>query len=230
MPALIGGGARGRPGEISLAHRGVLFLDEWPEFPRPALEALRQPMETGRTVISRVHAHVTYPARFQCVAAMNPCRCGYLGEAGRECGRAPRCGEDYQGRLSGPLLDRMDLTIEVMPIPAAELARAPAGETSVTVAARVQAARDAQRARWGADGPASNAEAGIEALMPLLDADAAALMETAATRLRLSSRGHVRTLRVACSIADLAGSATIRRAHVAEALAFRHRMPGRAAA
>jgi magnesium chelatase family protein len=230
MPALIGGGARARPGEISLAHRGVLFLDEWPEFPRPALEALRQPMETGRTTISRVHAHVTYPARFQCIAAMNPCRCGHLGEAGRECGRAPRCGEDYQGRLSGPLLDRMDLTIEVMPIPAAELTRAPAGETSATVAARVQAARDAQRTRHGPDGPANNAEAELRHLQPLLDAEAETLLEMAATRLRLSSRGHVRTLRVARSIADLAGSAAIRRAHVAEALAFRHRMPGRAAA
>jgi len=230
MPALVGGGARARPGEISLAHRGVLFLDEWPEFPRPALEALRQPMETGRTTISRVHAHVTYPARFQCIAAMNPCRCGHLGAAGRECGRAPRCGEDYQGRLSGPLLDRMDLTIEVMPIPPAELARAPAGETSATVAARIRAARHAQRARFGEDGPRSNAEAAIEHLMPLLEAEAGTLVETAATRLRLSSRGHVRTLRVALSIADLAGSSAIRRAHVAEALAFRHRMPGRAAA
>jgi len=230
MPALVGGGARARPGEISLAHRGVLFLDEWPEFPRPALEALRQPMETGRTTISRVHAHVTYPARFQCIAAMNPCRCGYLGEAGRECGRAPRCGEDYQGRLSGPLLDRMDLTIEVMPIPPAELARAPAGETSAAVAARIHAARGAQRARFGEDGPRSNAEAAIEHLMPLLEPEAGTLLETAATRLRLSSRAHVRTLRVALSIADLAGSTTIRRAHVAEALAFRHRMPGRAAA
>lgn len=229
MPALIGGGHRARPGEISLAHRGVLFLDEWPEFPRPALESLRQPMETGRTTISRAHAHVTYPARFQCIAAMNPCRCGYLGDAGRECGRAPRCGEDYQGRLSGPLLDRMDLTIEVMPIPAAELTRAPAGETSAVVAARVQAARDAQRVRWGDDGPRNNAEAEIGHLMPLLDAEAGALVEMAATRLRLSSRAHVRTLRVARSVADLAGSATIRRAHVAEALAFRHRMPGRAA-
>jgi magnesium chelatase family protein len=229
MPALIGGGHRARPGEISLAHRGVLFLDEWPEFPRPALESLRQPMETGRTTISRAHAHVTYPARFQCIAAMNPCRCGFLGDAGRECGRAPRCGEDYQGRLSGPLLDRMDLTIEVMPIPAAELARAPAGDTSVVVAARVQAARDAQRRRWSEDGPRNNAEAEIGQLMPLLDPEAATLVETAATRLRLSSRAHVRTLRVACSVADLAGSATIRRAHVAEALAFRHRMPGRAA-
>lgn len=145
--ALIGGGNRARPGEISLAHRGVLFLDEWPEFPRPALEALRQPMETGRATISRANAHVTYPARFQCVAAMNPCRCGYLGQAGRECGRAPRCGEDYRMRLSGPLLDRMDLTIEVAPVPPAELARAPAGEPSATVAARVQAARDRQRQR-----------------------------------------------------------------------------------
>lgn len=230
MPALIGGGNRARPGEISLAHRGVLFLDEWPEFPRPALEALRQPMETGRTVISRVHAHVTYPARFQCIAAMNPCRCGHLGQAGRECGRAPRCGEDYQGRLSGPLLDRMDITIEVMPIPPAELTRAPPGETSAVVATRVQAARDAQRARWGEDGPRNNAEAEIGHLLPMLDAEAEALVEVAATRLRLSSRGHVRTLRVARSIADLAGNVTIRRAHVAEALAFRHRMPGRAAA
>jgi len=230
MPALIGGGARARPGEISLAHRGVLFLDEWPEFPRPALEALRQPMETGRTTISRVNAHVTYPARFQCIAAMNPCRCGHLGEAGRECGRAPRCGEEYQGRLSGPLLDRMDLTIEVSPIAPAELTRAPAGETSAVVAARVRAAREAQRARWGEDGPANNAEAGIGHLMPLLEAEAERLLETAATRLRLSSRAHVRTLRVARSIADLAGAPRIARAHVAEALAFRHRLPGRAAA
>ncbi|MBP0466028.1 YifB family Mg chelatase-like AAA ATPase [Roseomonas sp. PWR1] len=224
MPALVGGGARARPGEISLAHRGVLFLDEWPEFPRPALEALRQPMETGRTVISRVHAHVAYPARFQCIAAMNPCRCGYLGEAGRECGRAPRCGEDYRNRLSGPLLDRMDLTIEVRPIPPAELTRAPAGETSATVALRVQAARDAQRARWGEAGPASNAEAPIQDLQKLLEPEAEQLMETAATRLALSSRAHVRTLRVARTIADLAGSGAIRRMHVAEALAFRQRV------
>ena len=230
MPALVGGGSRAKPGEISLAHRGVLFLDEWPEFPRTALEALRQPMETGRTTISRVHSHVTYPARFQCIAAMNPCRCGYLGQPGRECGRAPRCGEDYQMRLSGPLLDRMDITIEVMPIAPAELARAPAGETSAAVAARVQAARSAQRARYGADGPPNNAEASLALLQQGLEAEAATLLETAATRLALSSRGQVRSLRVARSIADLAGSATIRRAHIAEALAFRHRMPGRVAA
>jgi len=227
MAALIGGGNRTRPGEVSLAHRGVLFLDEWPEFPRPALEALRQPMETGRVVISRANARVTYPARFQGVAAMNPCRCGYLGDPSRECGRAPRCGEEYQMRLSGPLLDRMDVIIEVMPIPPAELARAPAGETSATVAARIQAAREAQRARWGDDGPRSNAETEVAHLAPSLDADAAQLLETAAARLRLSTRGQLRSLRVARSIADLAGSAAIRRAHVAEALAFRHRIPGR---
>jgi magnesium chelatase family protein len=230
MPALVGGGSRAKPGEISLAHRGVLFLDEWPEFPRTALEALRQPMETGRTTISRVHSHVTYPARFQCIAAMNPCRCGYLGQPGRECGRAPRCGEDYQMRLSGPLLDRMDITIEVMPIAPAELARAPAGEASTAVAARVKAARSAQRARYGTDGPPNNAEASLAQLQLGLEAEAANLLEVAATRLGLSSRGQVRSLRVARTIADLSGTAMIRRAHIAEALAFRHRMPGRVAA
>ncbi|GGC42083.1 ATPase AAA [Siccirubricoccus deserti] len=228
--ALNGGGNRARPGEISLAHHGVLFLDEWPEFPRQALEALRQPMETGRTTISRANAHVTYPARFQCIAAMNPCRCGYLGDASRECGRAPRCGEEYQGRLSGPLLDRMDIAIEVTPVPPTELSRAPAGEPTEVVAARVQAARDRQRDRYGADGPRCNAAAADGVLNRTLEAEPAArqLAEQAAERLRLSARGFTRTLRVARSIADLAGSATVQRAHVAEALAFRHRGAARA--
>ncbi|MGA9869511.1 MAG: YifB family Mg chelatase-like AAA ATPase, partial [Acetobacteraceae bacterium] len=135
--ALTGGGQRAKPGEVSLAHRGVLFLDELPEFPKQALEALRQPMETGRTTVARAAAHVTYPARFQLIAAMNPCRCGHLGDASRECGRAPRCGEDYQGRISGPVIDRIDLAVEVTPATAAELARAPPGESSRNVAARV---------------------------------------------------------------------------------------------
>ena len=224
VPAADEGGHRAKPGEISLAHLGVLFLDEWPEFPRAALEALRQPMETGRTTISRANAHVSYPARFQCVAAMNPCRCGHLGDAARECARAPGCGADYQMRLSGPLLDRMDIVIEVQPIPATELARAPAGESTAAVAARVSAARERTRARGGAR---CNAEAGWDELQPGVEADAMTLLETASTRLRLSTRGQVRALRVARSIADLAGAALVARAHVAEALAFRHRVPGR---
>jgi magnesium chelatase family protein len=230
--ALAGGGNRARPGEISLAHHGVLFLDEWPEFPRPALEALRQPMGTGHATISRANAHVTYPARFQCVAAMNPCRCGHLGDPARECGRAPRCGEDYGMRLSGPLLDRMDLSIEVVPVPPAEMSRAPAGETSATVAARVAEARERQRARYGADGPRCNAVADGAALERGLAVDPAArtLAEQAAERLRFSARGFVRTLRVARTIADLAGSEAVTRAHVAEALAFRHRRADRAQA
>ena len=145
--ALSGGGHRARPGEVSLAHRGVLFLDELPEFPRQALEALRQPMESGRTTVSRAAAHITYPARFQLVAAMNPCRCGYLGDGGRECGRAPRCGEDYQHRISGPVIDRIDLTVEVQPASAAELAHAPPGEPTAAVADRARA-RSAASPLW----------------------------------------------------------------------------------
>ena len=223
--ALTGGGQRARPGEVSLAHRGVLFLDELPEFPRQALEGLRQPMESGRTTVARAMAHITYPARFQMIAAMNPCRCGYLGDAARECSRAPRCGEDYQGKISGPMLDRIDLTVEVQPVPPAELARAPSGEASLHVAGRIADARARQRAR-GEDGAGvNNAEADVSgfALAP----EARALAEQAAERLRLSARGYTRALRVARSIADLAGAATVRRQDVAEALSFRHRMPGR---
>ena len=222
--ALSGGGQRARPGEVSLAHRGVLFLDELPEFPRPALESLRQPMESGRTTVARAAAHVTYPARFQLVAAMNPCRCGHLGDGVRECGRAPRCGEDYRNRISGPVLDRIDLVVEVQPASAAELARAPAGEASAAVAARVARARDAQRARYGTSGPATNAEAdGAEVT---LTPDAQALAGQAMERLRLSPRGYTRVRRVARSIADLAGAEVVGRAHVAEALAFRQRARG----
>jgi magnesium chelatase family protein len=232
--ALAGGGTRARPGEVSLAHRGVLFLDELPEFPRAVLEILRQPMESGRTTVSRAAAHITYPARFQLVAAMNPCRCGHLGDAPRECGRAPRCGEDYLARLSGPLLDRIDLTVQVQPVPAAELSRAPAGEPSAAIAARVARARAAQRAR-ATPGDAAcrpdrngarNAE--VDAARVVLTEDARKLAAEAASRLNLSPRGFTRVVRVARSIADLAGTAAVRRQDVAEALAFRHRIPGRA--
>jgi magnesium chelatase family protein len=220
--ALAGGGSRARPGEVSLAHRGVLFLDELPEFSRQVLEVLRQPLEAGHTTVSRAAAHITYPARFQLIAAMNPCRCGHLGDATRECGRAPRCGEDYLSRISGPLLDRIDLTVQVQPVSAAELSRAPPGEASVGVAQRVARARAAQRAR--ARGT-TNAELDIDAAG--LTEEARKLTEQAATRLNLSPRGFTRVVRVARTIADLAGASHIRRQDVAEALAFRHRIPGR---
>jgi magnesium chelatase family protein len=226
--ALAGGGSRARPGEVSLAHRGVLFLDELPEFPRPVLETLRQPMESGHTTVSRAAAHITYPARFQLVAAMNPCRCGHLGEGGRECGRAPRCGEDYLSRLSGPLLDRIDLTVYVQPVPPTELSRAPAGEPSERVAARVAAARTMQRARAGPGMPVTNAE--LDGARVRIAEDARKLAEHASERLGLSARGFTRVLRVSRTIADLAGADMVRRQDVAEALAFRQRIPGRKAA
>ncbi|HQT84776.1 MAG: AAA family ATPase [Acidiphilium sp. 37-64-53] len=224
MAAIAGGGNRAKPGEISLAHRGILFLDEFPEFPRAALEALRQPLESGRTTVARAAAHVTYPARFQLIAAMNPCRCGYLFDPARACGRAPRCGEDYQSKISGPLMDRIDIVIEISPVTPAELLHAPPGEATPRVAARVTAARALQRARYG-DAAANNAEAAGDAidLMP----DAKAYVEQAAEKLRLSARGFTRILRVARSIADLAGAPLVRRTDIAEALAYRHRIPGR---
>jgi magnesium chelatase family protein len=224
--ALAGGGNRARPGEISLAHHGVLFLDEWPEFPRPALEALRQPMETGHATISRANAHVTYPARFQCVAAMNPCRCGHLDDAAQACPRAPRCGADYQARISGPLLDRIDLHVEVPALNIGDLTLPTPREGSAEVAARVSAARSLQADRFAALGRPelrTNGEAEGELLERIARCDEPAhgLLRRAASQLALSARGYHRVLRVARTIADLDGSETIRKPHIAEAVAFR---------
>ncbi len=217
--AIVGGGPRAKPGEVSLAHRGVLFLDEMPELPRQSLEALRAPIETGRTTVARAAGHYTYPARFQLVAAMNPCRCGHLGDPGRECRRAPRCGEEYMAKISGPMLDRIDLTVEVRPVAATEIARAPAGETTCDVACRVARSRARQHDRQ--DG-LCNAEASPEHF-PLSEA-ARSLGEQAADRLQLSARGFTRLLRVSRTIADLEESEEVQRPHVAEALGYRRRI------
>lgn len=225
MAALVGGGTKPKPGECSLAHLGVLFLDELPEFNANALDALRQPLEGGETVIARANHRVTYPARFQLVAAMNPCKCGG-GAAGTACRRGPRCATDYQARLSGPFLDRIDLHVEVPAVSAADLVAPSSIEGSAEVRTRVIAARERQHQRFaalGLSGVRMNAHVSGHMLeqVAALDAAGGELLRTAAASLGMTARGFHRTLRVARTLADLDGTEQVGRMHVAEALSYR---------
>ena len=228
MAAMVGGGLRARPGEVSLAHLGVLFLDEFPEFAPQVLDSLRQPLEGGEAMIARANHRITYPARFQLVAAMNPCRCGRAYDPSFSCKRGPnvRCAAEYQTRLSGPLLDRIDLHVEVPAVTAADLVLPPPAEGSREVATRVAAARTIAVERLRALGrPELRTNAELQG--SLLEAAAApegsglSLLREAAEAMRLSARGYHRVLKVARTIADLDGAEHIGRPHLAEALAYR---------
>ncbi|RWF48630.1 MAG: ATP-binding protein [Mesorhizobium sp.] len=226
MAAMVGGGMRARPGEVSLAHHGVLFLDEFPEFTPQTLDALRQPLETGDCMIARANHRVTYPARIQLVAAMNPCRCGMAGEPGYRCVRGERCRTDYQARISGPLLDRIDLRIEVPAVSASDLIRPDRAEKSADVALRVGRARTLQRERFerlGVNSATTNAHcapAVIEAIaMP--DAAGLSLLKDVSEKLAFSARAYHRVLKVARTLADLDASETVGRIHLAEAISYR---------
>lgn len=224
MAAIVGGGRGAKPGEISLAHNGVLFMDEFPEYNRAVLETLRQPIETGEVVVARANAHIRYPCRFMLVAAANPCKCGYLTDPTRACARVPVCGEEYLGRISGPLMDRFDLRIDVPPVAFSDLDLPEAGDSSADMAARIASARALQEARFeGHDDMRVNADAEGAILEEIAtpDDEGRALLLKVAERFGLSARGYHRVLRVARTIADLEGEANVRKPHVAEAVSFR---------
>jgi len=226
MAAMVGGGLRVRPGEVSLAHHGVLFLDELPEFSPAALDSLRQPLETGECVIARANHRVAYPARIQLIAAMNPCRCGMAGEPGHRCARGPRCQADYQARVSGPLLDRIDLRIDVPAVSTSDLIRPGNAEPSATVAERVRQARMVQQERFASLGLSSvttNAHCATALVETIAAPDAAglALLRDASEKLGFSARAYHRVLKVARTLADLDGAETVGRIHLAEAISYR---------
>lgn len=226
MAALVGGGLKVRPGEASLAHNGVLLLDELPEFAPAVLDSLRQPLETGETVIARANSHVSFPARFQLIAAMNPCKCGMAGTPGHTCKRGDRCAADYQARISGPFLDRIDLRVDVPAVTAAEMIAPVEAESSATVAARVAKARERQRLRYleaGEPGIFTNAAASSTLIEKVVnpDKESQALLLQAAERFNLSARAYHRVLKVARTLADLAGVEKVARPHIAEALSYR---------
>ena len=226
MPSLVGGGLRAKPGEVSLSHHGVLFLDELPEFQPNVLDALRQPLESGEAVIARANYRVTYPARFQLIAAMNPCRCGHFGEPGYSCRRGKNCDSEYQSRISGPFLDRIDLFIHVPAVSARDMMDGTRGEPSDKVALRVAAARQMQSARYKALGYENitlNAHAPQACLDEIcaLDGDGHRLLQQAAEKMQLSARGLTRVLRVARTLGDLDGAPNLTKTHLAEALSYR---------
>ena len=225
-PALVGGGRKGTPGEISLAHNGILFLDELPEFNRPTLEALRQPLENKTIEISRVNAHVTYPANFQLIAAMNPCKCGYLGTPDKECKRAPICAQEYMAKLSGPFLDRIDIKIDVPAVSPWDLSKASQGESSAEIQRRVIKAREIQIKRLRELGENTiNNNSGLKGKLLeeicTTDNDAQQLLIAFADKYKLSARAYHRTLRLARTIADLQNESKILKLHIAEALSYR---------
>ena len=235
MAAMVGGGMRARPGEVSLAHNGVLFVDEFPEFSPQVLDSLRQPLESGECIIARANHHVSYPARIQLVAAMNPCRCGMAGEPGHTCARGPRCQADYQARISGPLLDRIDLRIIVPAVTAADLIKPGTSESSADVARRVARARERQKQRFAdLDVPAATANAlcptSLIETVAGPDAAGTALLHEAAERMKFSARAYHRVLKVARTLADLDGAAEVGRMHIAEAISYRLPGDGMAAA
>jgi len=226
MAAMVGGGLRAKPGEASLSHHGVLFLDEFPEFSPQVLDALRQPLETGECIIARANHRVSYPASIQLVAAMNPCRCGMAGQPGHTCARGPKCLSDYQGRISGPLMDRIDIRIDVPAVSAADLIRPRPAEASADVAKRVAAARERQRERFeraGTPQVLTNARCSTALIEKIAEPDAAGLqlLRDAAEKLKFSARGYHRVLKVARTLADLDGSHTVGRIHLAEAISYR---------